>query len=252
MNFEIKKVLVTGAARGIGKAIAVAFAAKGAKVMVAYRQNHDAAEETRALLAGNGHALFAGDLLDPNLCEDLIKLTLESLGGLDILVNNAGIFEAHPIDEVSYEDWQARWQQTLAVNLVAPANLAYLAAQSMMAQKSGHIVNVGSRGAFRGEPDCPAYGASKAALHAMSQSLAQKLAPYNVTVGAVAPGFVETDMASVVLDAPRGQEIRNQSPFGRVAKPEEVAHAVLFLASEEAIFSTGAIIDVNGASYLRT
>jgi len=252
MDFKNKKVLVTGGARGIGKAIAVSFAARGAKVMLAYRQNHAAAQESKALLEGEGHAVFAGDLLDPSVCKDLIKTTIASLGGLDILVNNAGIFEAHPIDAVDYEDWQARWQHTLAVNLLAPANLAYLAAQTMMAQKSGHIVNVGSRGAFRGEPECPAYGASKAGLHAMSQSLAQKLAPYNITVGAVAPGFVETDMASVVLDTPRGQEIRNQSPFGRVAKPEEVAHAVLFLASEEAIFSTGAIIDVNGASYLRT
>lgn len=113
-------------------------------------------------------------------------------------------------------------------------------------------MNVGSRGAFRGEPRCPAYGASKAALHAMTQSLAQRVAPLGIFVGAVAPGFVETDMASTVLNGPDGDSVRNQSPLGRVARPEEVAHAVLFLASTGAEFSTGAIIDVNGASYLRT
>ena len=113
-------------------------------------------------------------------------------------------------------------------------------------------MNVSSRGAFRGEPRCPAYGASKAGLNALTQSLAQQLAPLGIFVGAVAPGFVETDMASTVLDGPGGDAVRNQSPLGRVAKPEEVAHAVLFLASAGAEFSTGTIIDVNGASYLRT
>ncbi|MDH3815808.1 MAG: SDR family oxidoreductase, partial [Acidobacteriota bacterium] len=106
--------------------------------------------------------------------------------------------------------------------------------------------------AFRGEPEGPAYGASKAALNSMSQSLAQRLAPHGVFVGAVAPGFVDTELAARVLDGPDGDAIRAQSPLGRVAKPEEVAHAVLFLASEGSEFSTGTIIDVNGASYLRS
>jgi NAD(P)-dependent dehydrogenase (short-subunit alcohol dehydrogenase family) len=116
----------------------------------------------------------------------------------------------------------------------------------------GRIVNVSSRGAFRGEPRCPAYGASKAGLNAMTQSLAQHVASLGIFVGAVAPGFVETDMAKTSLQGPDGDAIRHQSPLGRVARPEEVAHAVLFLASPGAEFSTGAIIDVNGASYLRS
>ena len=174
------------------------------------------------------------------------------MGGIDILVNNAGIFEAHPVDEVSYEDWQHHWQRTLAVNLVGPANLCWHAVRHMRESGGGRIVNISSRGAFRGEPHCPAYGASKAGLNALTQSLAQQLAPLGIFVGAVAPGFVETDMASAVLDGPGGDAVRNQSPLGRVAKPEEVAHAVLFLASSGAEFSTGTVIDVNGASYLRT
>jgi NAD(P)-dependent dehydrogenase (short-subunit alcohol dehydrogenase family) len=122
----------------------------------------------------------------------------------------------------------------------------------MIEHGGGRIVNVSSRGAFRGEPEGPAYGASKAGLNAFSQSLAQRLAPHGIFVGVVAPGFVDTDLASRVLDGPDGDAVRAQSPLGRVAKPEEVAHAVLFLASEGSEFSTGTIIDVNGASYLRT
>ena len=121
----------------------------------------------------------------------------------------------------------------------------------MAEQGGGRIINVGSRGAFRGEPECPAYGASKAGLHAMSQSLAVALAPKGILVYAVAPGFVETDMAKELLESEAGAAIKAQSPLGRVARPEEVAETVCFLASSQAEFLTGSIIDVNGASYLR-
>ena len=194
----------------------------------------------------------AGDLADERFADDLINRVIENLGGLDILVNNAGIFQAQSIDTVSFDEWRASWERTLAVNLLAPAHLSYVAAQHMRERGGGRIVNVSSRGAFRGEPEGPAYGASKAGLNALSQSLAQKLAPHNIFVGVVAPGFVETDMTNAHLKGERGDEIRAQSPLNRVAKPEEVAHAVLFLASEGAEFSTGAILDVNGASYLRS
>jgi len=252
VEFTAKRVLVTGGARGIGRAVAQGFAERGAQLAVAYKSNYDAAKETLASLRGSGHISIAGDIAEPAFAQELIERTIEGLGGLDILVNNAGIFQAHPIDAVRFEEWQAKWQATLSVNLLAPANLCYHAAQHMIGQGGGRIVNVSSRGAFRGEPDSPAYGASKAGLNAMSQSLAQKLAPHNIFVAVVAPGFVETDMAKDVLESPRGNDLRMQSPLKRVAKPEEVAHAVLFLASEGAEFSTGAIIDVNGASYLRT
>ena len=122
----------------------------------------------------------------------------------------------------------------------------------LVAAGGGAVVNVSSRGAFRGEPDCPAYGASKAGLNAFGQSMALALAPQGISVTTVAPGFVETDMAREVLDGPDGDAVRAQSPFGRVARPEEVADAVLWLASPAARFASGTVVDVNGASYLRS
>ena len=122
----------------------------------------------------------------------------------------------------------------------------------MMKSGSGKIINITSRGAFRGEPNAPAYGASKAGLNAFSQSMAQALAPHNIFVYAVAPGFVETDMSASLLCGPKGDAIRAQSPLNRVARSEEVARVVLFLATEGTDYLTGCIIDVNGASYLRT
>jgi 3-oxoacyl-[acyl-carrier protein] reductase len=252
MNFENKTVLVTGASRGIGKEIARLFAQQGASVAVHYHQNREAAEATLNLLAGGPHLVVQADLKDPDAVRKMVELVASTMGHLDILVNNAGIFERHALAEVTYEEWQSSWQRILGTNLIGAANACYCAAQQMIKQGGGRIVNVSSRGAFRGEPNAPGYGASKAGMNAMSQSLAKYLAPYNIFVGTVAPGFVETDMAKGDLDGPLGEGIRQQSPLGRVARPEEVAYTVLFLASEGAEFLTGCIVDVNGASYLRT
>jgi NAD(P)-dependent dehydrogenase (short-subunit alcohol dehydrogenase family) len=153
---------------------------------------------------------------------------------------------------VSYQEWQAAWQATLGVNLVGAANVTWCAVQHMIAGGGGRIVNVSSRGAFRGEPGQPAYGASKAGLNAFGQSLARALAPYGIAVASVAPGYVDTDMATSHLSGPEGDAIRAQSPFGRVAQPEEIAAAVVYLASPEAEWASGAIVDLSGASYLRT
>ena len=250
MDFSEKKVLVTGGIRGLGLACAQAFAKRGAQLALAYKSDEATAKIALASLEGKGHITLAGDVTNPTFTKELIQQTVTGLGGLDILVNNAGIFQAQPIDTVSFEDWQESWQNQLNVNLVAPANLTFHAVQHMLKTGGGRIVNISSRGAFRGEPENPAYGASKAGLNALSQSLAQKLAPHNIFIGVVAPGVTET--AVHVLNSPRGESVRNQSMMGRVAKPEEVAHAAVFLASEGAEFSTGTIIDVNGASYLRS
>lgn len=252
MDFSGKHVFVTGGSRGIGRAVAAAFAARGARVAMNYLSNTDAAEKTLASLEGGPHMLVQGDVSDPDSVRHMIEDVTEEFGALDIVVNNAGIYVYHRLEEVVYDDWQQAWHKVLSTNLVGPANVAYCAARYMIEHGGGRIVNVSSRGAFRGEPEGPAYGASKAGLNAMSQSLAQRLAPHGVFVGVVAPGFVDTDLAARVLDGPNGDAIRAQSPIGRVAKPEEVAHAVLFLASEGSEFSTGTIIDVNGASYLRS
>ncbi|MFQ3645835.1 MAG: SDR family oxidoreductase [Anaerolineae bacterium] len=249
--FTGKTVLVTGGSRGIGRAIAQAFAAEGARVAINYRSSHAAAEETLAQLPGGGHILAPADVTDPAAVEALINDVAARFGHLDILINNAAIYEEHPLTEVSYERWQAAWQAHLQANLISVANLIYCAAHHMIPRGGGRIVNVSSRGAFRGEPHAPAYGASKAGLNALGGSLAQLLAPHGVFIHTVAPGFVETDMAAELLNGPAGEGIRRQSPLGRVAQPDEVAHVVLFLASEKAAFATGAIVDMNGASYLR-
>jgi NAD(P)-dependent dehydrogenase (short-subunit alcohol dehydrogenase family) len=252
MNFQGKKVLITGASRGIGRATAIAFAEAGAQVAIHYHRQQEAAEQVRSLLAGNGHIVVQANVADPVAVEQMVTETLTRFGQVDILVNNAGIYFDHPLDRVNYQTWQAAWQQTINTNLIGAVNTAYCVAQHMIERRSGRIINVTSRGAFRGEPTANAYGASKAGLNAFSQSLAKHLAPYNIFVTAVAPGFVETDMARDTLDSPEGQAIRRQSPLNRVAYPEEVAHTILFLASDGAEFVTGGIIDVNGASYLRS
>jgi NAD(P)-dependent dehydrogenase (short-subunit alcohol dehydrogenase family) len=243
--------LVTGAARGIGRAIAEAFAEQGDRVAVHYGHSAALAAEVLAGLPGSGHAVVQADLADPQAVRRMVDEACAVLGGLDVLVNNAGIFTPHPITDVSYEQWQAAWQATLAVNLTGAANVTWCAVQHMMPRGGGHIVNVSSRGAFRGEPGQPAYGASKAGLNAFGQSLARALAAHGIAVTTVAPGYVETDMATSLLAGPSGDQIRAQSPFGRVARPSEIAAAVLYLASPDAEWASGTIVDLNGASYLR-
>jgi 3-oxoacyl-[acyl-carrier protein] reductase len=244
--------LVTGASRGIGRAIAQGFAGQGDRVAVHHRDSAALAAEVVAGLPGDGHVAVRGDLTDADAARAVADRAHEALGGLDVLVNNAGIFAAHPITEVSYEQWQAAWQQTLGVNLVGAANLTWCAVRYMIAAGGGRIVNVSSRGAFRGEPGQPAYGASKAGLNAFGQSLARDLARHHIAVATVAPGYVDTDMAAEDLRSSRGDEIRAQSPFGRVAEVDEIAAAVLYLASPQAEWASGAILDLNGASYLRS
>ncbi len=251
-DFSGQVALVTGGSRGIGQVISQMLADAGAKVVINYRSNESAANATLASLAGEGHIAIKADMGNPSDLEAMMAEVISTFGRIDVLINNAGIFEAHPVLETSFDAWQSAWQHTLAVNLMGPANLIWLAARHMAKQGGGRVVNVSSRGAFRGEPDCPAYGASKAGMNAMGQSLAQKLAPHNIFVHTVAPGFVETDMAAGVLSGPLGDGIRNQSPLGRVARPDEVARTVMFLAAGGTEFLTGCIVDVNGASYLRT
>ena len=251
-HFDGKVALVTGASRGIGRAIAGEFARGGARVAVHYATNADAARDTLDSLPGAGHVIVRADIADPVAVKAMVGEVVEACGGIDVLVNNAAIYEEHRIADVSYDDWQSSWRRIIETNLVGTANVTWCAVQSMLQRGGGRIVNVSSRGAFRGEPDFPAYGASKAGLNSMGQSLALALAPHNIYVTTVAPGFVDTDMAAPFLDGPRGDAIREQSPLHRPAAPEEVARLVAFLAAEGTEYATGAIVDINGASYLRT
>jgi 3-oxoacyl-[acyl-carrier protein] reductase len=251
MELADKTALVTGASRGIGRAIAQKFAAAGARVAIHYHQDQAAAEETSRMLSGQGHILVQADVANPDDVQRMVDTAIEQLGGMDILVNNAGIFIDHALADVDYETWHAAWQRIVHTNLIGAANACYCVARHMIERGGGKIINVGSRGAYRGEPVGPAYGASKAGLHAMSQSLAKYLGKYHIFVTAVAPGFVATDMSRESLSGSRGDEIRNQSPLRRVATPEEIAHTVLFLAAPGSEWLTGGVVDLNGASYLR-
>jgi 3-oxoacyl-[acyl-carrier protein] reductase len=244
-----RAVLVTGASRGIGAAAAHAFAATGDRVAVHYGTSREKAAEVAAALPGAGHVTVAADLADPVAVRTMVDRAAGALGGLDVLVNNAGVIEAHPITETSYEDWQRAWEHTLAVNLVGAANVTWCAVRHM--RRGGRIVNVASRGAFRGEPRQPAYGVSKAGLVALGQSLARALGPLGIAVTAVAPGFTETDMAAQALAGREGRARRAESPLGRVATPEEVAAAIVFLASPGSEMASGSVLDLNGASHLR-
>lgn len=260
-------VLVTGASRGVGAATARAFAERGDRVLVHYRGAHDRAREVLGTLPGEGHALAQADLADPEETRRLAEEAVAVLGRVDVLVNNAALFldpaaggsrrGDHRLTDTDYDSWVRAWRTTLATNLMGPANLTFCVARHMLevapaeGMPTGRVVNVGSRGAYRGEPDVPAYGASKAGLHAFGQSMAVALAPHGIAVTSVAPGFIATDMAAGLLEGPAGDGIRAQSPFGRVATPEEVAAAVVCLAEPGAEWASGAVLDFNGASHLR-
>ncbi len=246
-----RSALVTGASRGIGRAIANALAAHGATVGVHYNRDEEAAEATAAELAGENHWVLQADLGDPAAVIKLADEAERFLGVVDILVNNAGVFELHPVLEGDTTSWLEKWQRTVDVNLLGPACLCQRIGARMAERGGGRIINITSRGAYRGEPLAPAYGASKAGLNSLSQSLAQALGPHGVMVTAVAPGWVETDMTASHMVGEEGDAIRAQSPMGRAATSEEIADVVAFLAATKAEFLTGAVIDVNGASYLR-
>eukprot|EP01065_Artemidia_motanka_P002368 TRINITY_DN11126_c0_g1_i1.p1 TRINITY_DN11126_c0_g1~~TRINITY_DN11126_c0_g1_i1.p1 ORF type:complete len:309 (+),score=74.64 TRINITY_DN11126_c0_g1_i1:95-928(+) len=251
-DFAGKVCLVTGGGRGIGREISLELARRGAHVIVHYNSNKAAAEATRADCVGGPHLVLQGSVEDPAQVERFMRAAEEWKGRLDVVVNNAGVYEPHPPSKLSYEEWQRAWDRHVKCNLTGAANVAFLAAAAMRrGGRGGAIVNVGSRGAYRGEPDTPAYGAAKAGLHSMAQSLAQAFGGDGISVTAVAPGFVETEMAAAALNGPGGAGIKSQSSWGRVAQPGEVAAAVCFLASPAAKFSTGTVVDVNGASYLR-
>ena len=249
MNAEVAaRVLVTGASGGIGGAICQVMARRGARVLLHYSSDRAAAEATQRALPGTGHALVQGDLGNP---AEVLRLWQEiaAHGRVDVLVNNAGIFPEHPPLTTGYAEWTAAWQQTLSTNLLGPAHLSFCAARAMAQQGGGRIVNVSSRAAFRGEPAAPAYAASKAGLNAFSQSLAKALAAQAVYVFVIAPGWVST---ARVARSVEDKAVLADQPLGRVATPQEVAQVVGYCALDAPASMTGAVLDVNGASYLRT
>ncbi len=260
LSSTTRVALVTGASRGIGCVIAHQLARRGVHVALHYHTNRKAAEATLAGLPETGHAIFAADLADAAATAQLWQNVVEHFQRVDILINNAGLYVMHPPLTTDYAAWQFAWQRTIGANLIGPANLSLLAAQHMNGRTDfagaefgrGRIVNISSRGAFRGEPDASAYGASKAGLNALSQCLAKSLAPSSIYVYCLAPGWVETQMAASHLTGPDGPAILAQHPLGRVNRPDEIAAAAIYCALDAPAAMTGGVIDVNGASYLRT
>ena len=251
-NFKDKVVLATGSSRGIGRATAIMFAEAGAKVIVHYVNNKSSAVNVLNRLPSNNHSIFQADISNPEEVEKLVRQCIKTYGKIDILVNNAGVYEEFEVLDMDYSTWQSSWKKTIETNLTGAANLSFLVAKEMKDQGGCKIINISSRGAFRGEPNAPAYGSSKAGMNAFGQSFAKAFAKHNIFVFTIAPGFVDTDMAAFAVHGERSDELKNQSPLRRVAKPEEIANAVLFLSAEGTEYMTGCILDINGASYLRT
>lgn len=251
-NFKNKVVLITGASRGVGAATAKLMAESGALIALHYHKNKAKAAEVLQELKGEGHQLFQANLSHTSTAVDLVEGVIKEMGGLDIVVNNAGIYQEHPQLETPFEVFQSVWEETINLCLIAPSYISYAATQFMAKNGGGKIINVTSRGAFRGEPTATAYGAAKAGLNSVSQSMAKALAPKNIFVYAAAPGFIETDMVQYLLDGQNAEFYKNQSPLNRFSKPEEIAKTIAFLASEGTDYLTGGIIDINGASYLRS
>lgn len=252
IDLNKKTVLVTGASRGIGAAIAKMFAESGAQVIIHYNKNKSKAEDVLKKLPGEGHMIISADLPDPLALSKMVDKVLSLYERIDILVNNAGIYEEVDFITMNYKEWQDAWKRTIDTNLTGVSNISFLLAKHMAKNKRGKIINISSRGAFRGEPTAFAYGASKAGLNAMGQSMAKALAPLGVYVYTIAPGWVDTDMAAEGLSGKEGDLIKAQSPLNRVAQPEEIARAAVYFAAEGTEFMTGCVLDVNGASYLRT
>jgi 3-oxoacyl-[acyl-carrier protein] reductase len=231
-----RNILVTGSSRGIGKAIIAAL--DGHKV---------AGHSSRG-----GGGLIAADLDRPGAAEDLWRQALDRLGGrIDALVNNAGIFEAAPID-LPAPQWAGQWERTMRVNLTAAAELSRLAVLHFREQGGGRIVNVASRAAYRGDsPEHWHYAASKAGMIGMTKSIARGYAAENILAFAVCPGFTASEMIDDYMSSRGGQRILADIPLGRVATAGEVAETVRWLALDAPASATGAVIDVNGASYVR-
>jgi 3-oxoacyl-[acyl-carrier protein] reductase len=244
--FELtgKVALVTGASRGIGRAIAVALASRGAHVVAVARGTNAEATAEAIRAAGGSAAAVSADVTDAASVEAMMAATLQHNGRLDVLVNNAGIAR----DQLMLRMKRADWDEVLATNLTAAFTIVQAALKPMIRQRGGRIISIGSVVGQMGNAGQANYAASKAGLIGFSKAIAREVASRQITVNVVAPGLVATDMTQALTDKSQG-DWSAQIPLGRIGIPEDVAAAVCFLASDEASYITGQVLAVNGGMY---
>ncbi|WP_027414562.1 3-oxoacyl-[acyl-carrier-protein] reductase [Aneurinibacillus terranovensis] len=242
-----KAALVTGASRGIGRAIAVSLAEQGADIAVNYAGNEAAAKEVADIISGMGRKaiLVKADVANAEQVEGMVKQVIEAFGKLDILVNNAGITRDNLLMRMKEEDFD----QVIATNLKGVFNCIKAVTRPMMKARGGRIINISSVVGVMGNAGQANYVAAKAGVIGLTKSAARELASRNITVNAVAPGFIETDMTDVLGEETTGA-LLSQIPLARLGKPEDVANVVKFLASDESSYMTGQVLHVDGGMYM--
>ncbi len=242
-----KVSLVTGASRGIGRAIAIALAEAGSDVALNYLSSEGPALEAAKMIQALGRKaeIYKANVANPAEDDEMVSKIMDDFGTVQIVVNNAGITR----DKSFLKMDRPMWQDVIDTNLTGPAMITQRLAQPMMEMGWGRIINITSVVGAMGNFGQANYASAKGGLISLTKTLAREFARKNVTVNAVAPGFIETDMTSQVPDKALDQ-IRSLTPLGRLGKPEEVAAAVVFLASPAAAFITGSVIDVNGGMYM--
>jgi len=243
LSLESRIALVTGAGRGIGRAIALELSHRGASVVLNYNKSAEAAESlsTEIQAAGGKAAIFQADVSNFKQAQDLVKFAVDTFGDLHILVNNAGITRDTLIMMMSEEDWDA----VINTNLKSTFNCSKAAVKHMMRKRYGRIINISSVAGQMGNPGQTSYSSSKAGQIGFTKSLAREIATRNITVNAIAPGFVDTE----ILDAMSPETLEamlKMVPLGRKGKPEEIAYATAFLASDQAAYITGQVLGVDG------
>ena len=247
VDLQKKNILVTGSSRGIGAAISKELGKSGARIAIHYKREKESAEEI-AKIIGNNSKVFKANLQDPDQCELLFKSVLKEFGHIDAIINNAGTAILSPLND---ENWVKEWDETMSINLRAVGILCKLAIQHFKTRKSGRIINIASRAAFRGDTaEYLAYAASKAGVVSLSKSIARAFGKDGITCFVVAPGWVKTDMADESIEKYGDEYIMQDNSLDRLTEPEDIAPIVTLLASGLADHATGTTIDINAASYV--